>query len=73
MQANISEELMDVAKIHTLDIAIAGQKLDQLALAKGGETCAYTARQRVKRLEYDGLPTIEAIRDVFRLVANDKL
>jgi hypothetical protein len=73
-----SEELpADVraaVELSTLDIAIAGKKLDELAVYKGGAEFARYARLEVKRREvYKNMSTIEAIRDVYRLVAGDKL
>jgi hypothetical protein len=74
----LSEELpVDVrsaVELSTLDIAIAGKKLDELAVYKGGSEFARYARLEVKRREaYRGMSTIEAIRDVYRLIAGDKL
>lgn len=73
-----SEELpADVrtaVELSTLDIAIAGKKLDELAIYKGGPEFARYARLEVKRREsYRNMSTIEAIRDVYRLIAGNKL
>lgn len=70
---DIPEELHKEIKLRTIDIAIGGQKLDQLAFFKGGEFLAYKARSAVRKFEYEGLPTIKAIHKVFRLVVMDKL
>jgi hypothetical protein len=73
-----SEELpadvRSAVELSTLDIAIAGKKLDELAVFKGGSEFARYARLEVKRREHNrGMSTIEAIRDVYRLIAGDKL
>lgn len=69
-----STDVQEAVELSTLDIAIAGQKLDQLCVYKGGEEFARYARLEVRRREaYRGMSTIEAIQEVFRLVANEKL
>jgi hypothetical protein len=73
-----SEELpadvQSAVELSTLDIAIAGKKLDDLASFKGGPAFAHYARLEVKRREsYKQMSTIEAIRDVYQLIAAGKL
>lgn len=70
---DIPEELHKEIELRTVDIAIGGQKLDQLASLKGGGFLAYKARKEVRKLECEGLPTIKALYEVFKLVATDKL
>lgn len=69
----IPADVESAVKLSTLDIAIAGQKLDQLAVYKGGEDFARYARLEVRRREARGMPTIEALHEVFRLIAGEKL
>ena len=69
----ISDNLRKAVELSTVDIAIGAQKLEELCALKGGPELAYHARREVKKLEYQGLPTIEAIHKIYRLVATDKL
>lgn len=69
----ISEPVRKAVELSTVDIAIGAQKLDQLCLLKGNPAMAYHARREVRKLEYQGISTIEAIQRVYRLVATDKL
>jgi hypothetical protein len=67
-------DVQSAVELSTLDIAIAGKKLDDLASYKGGPEFARYARLEVKRREsYRNMPTIEAIREVYRLIAGNKL
>lgn len=70
---DVAPELYELAELRTMDIAIAGQKLDNLASIKGGSVLAYSARQEVRLLERAGFPTIEAIHKVYRLIIQNKL
>jgi hypothetical protein len=70
--SELAPELRQQIDLSTSDLAIAGLKLDQLAVAKGGQALARHARREVQKLEYNGVHTIEAIRDVYRQVAQDK-
>jgi len=73
-EAELAPELKQAAELVTLDIAIAGKKLDELANAKGGPEFARYARREVHRREvYKSMPTLEAIREVYRLIAGGKL
>lgn len=70
----LSPELQQAAKLATLDLAIAGKKLDELAIIKGGPEFARYARKEVHRREvYRNMPTLEAIRDVYREIAGGEL
>lgn len=69
----ISDNVRDAVELSTVDIAIGAQRLDRLCVLKNGPELAYHARREVKKLEYQGVPTIEAIHRVYRLVATDKL
>lgn len=67
-------EFRSAVELSTLDIAIAGKKLDELAIYKGGSEFARYARLEVKRREvHRDMPTIEAIHEVYRLIAGNKL
>lgn len=69
----ISDQVRKAVELSTVDIAIGAQKLDELCALKGGSELAYYARREVKKLEYQNIPTIEAIHRIYRLVATDKL
>ena len=69
----IPDVVREAVELSTVDIAIGAQKLDELCLIKGNPAMAYHARREVKKLEYQGISTIEALQRVYRLVATDKL
>lgn len=69
----IPDTVREAVELSTVDIAIGAQKLDELCLIKGNPEMAYHARREVKKLEYQGISTIEALQRVYRLVATDKL
>lgn len=73
MSTELTEEVRHLTELHTLDIAIAGQKLAELALLKGGEQLAYLARREVRKQEYNDIPTIVAMRNVFHLLLQNKI
>jgi len=68
----ISDALRSQLELTTQDIAIAAYKLNELAGHFGGRELANHARREVKKLEYRGVSTLEAIRQVYHLVAKDK-
>lgn len=69
----VPSQIREAVELSTVDIAIGAHRLDNLCAIKGGPELAYHARREVKKLEYQGLSTIEAIHRVYRLVATDKL